>query len=142
MNFPKQFICATEEYSSYHDFVPAPYFRKVFVPACTDCRLRVTGLGFYRVWINGTEITKGLLAPYISNPDHIVYFDDYDLSLYIRSNVKNVLGFQLGNGMQNAPGGVIWDFDKASFRGSPRFAFMLETGRQQREDRAVATVFR
>ena len=140
MNFPKQFICATEEYSSYHDFVPAPYFRKVFVPGCTDCRLRVTGLGFYRVWINGTEITKGLLAPYISNPDHIVYFDDYDLSPYIRSNVKNVLGFQLGNGMQNAPGGVIWDFDKASFRGSPRFAFMLETGTEQTEsDSSVKT---
>ena len=131
MNFPKQFICAGKEYSTYHNFVPAPYFRKVFTAVDTDCRLRVTGLGFYRVWINGTEITKGLLAPYISNPDHIVYFDDYDLSPYILLNKKNVLAFQLGNGMQNAPGGAIWDFDKASFRGVPKLAFTLETGKTQ-----------
>ncbi|MBO4392124.1 MAG: family 78 glycoside hydrolase catalytic domain [Clostridia bacterium] len=128
MNFPKQFICASEEYSTYHNFVPSPYFRKVFFADTEECSLRVTGLGFYRVWINGKEITKGLLAPYISNPDHIVYFDDYDLSPYIRKNEKNALGFQLGNGMQNAPGGAIWDFDKATFRGAPKFAFTLKIG--------------
>ena len=128
MDFPRQFICASEEYSEYDRFVPAPYFRKVFVPVSADCRLRVTGLGFYRVWINGTEITKGLLAPYISNPDDLVYFDDYDLSPYIRANGKNALGFQLGNGMQNAPGGAIWDFHKAAFRAAPKLAFLLEGG--------------
>ena len=107
MDFPRQFICATEEYTTYHNFVPAPYFRKTFIADAADCRLRVTGLGFYRVWINGREITKGLLAPYISNPDDYVYFDDYDLSPYILPDRKNALGFQLGNGMQNAPGGAI-----------------------------------
>lgn len=131
MNFPNQFICATEEYSTYHNFVPSPYFRKEFIPDTSDCTLRVTGLGFYRVWINGKEITKGLLAPYISNTDHIVYFDDYDLSEYVKTNEKNVLGFQLGNGMQNAPGGVIWDFDKASFRSAPKLAFLLNVGKTQ-----------
>ena len=28
MDFPQQFICATEEYNTYTHFVPAPYFRK------------------------------------------------------------------------------------------------------------------
>ena len=128
MDFPKQFISASAEYGSYRNFVPAPYFRKAFFTDTTDCRLRVTGLGFYRVWINGVEITKGLLAPYISNPDDIVYFDDYDLSPYVRLNEKNVLGFQLGNGMQNAPGGSIWDFDKAAFRAAPKLAFLMQQG--------------
>ena len=128
MDFPKQFICAAEEYNSYRNFVPAPYFRTAFFADATEGRLRVTGLGFYRVWINGTEITKGLLAPYISNPDDIVYFDDYDLSPYLRPGEKNALGFQLGNGMQNAPGGATWDFDKAPFRSAPKLAFALETG--------------
>lgn len=109
MDFPKQFICATEEYAAYDRFVPAPYFRKVFTANAPDCRLRVTGLGFYRVWINGREITKGLLAPYISNPDDIIYFDDYDLSPYIIPDAENALGFQLGNGMLNATGGATWD---------------------------------
>ena len=128
MDFPRQFICATNAYSTYHHFVPAPYFRKAFTADAPECSLRVTGLGFYRVWINGTEITKGLLAPYISNPDALVYFDDYDLSPYILPNAENVLGFQLGNGMLNAPGGAIWDFDKAVFRAAPKLAFLLKAG--------------
>ena len=128
MDYPKQFICAAKEYNTYTHFVPAPYFRKTFFADSADCRLRVTGLGFYRVWINGVEITKGLLAPYISNPDDLVYFDDYDLSPYVKLNEKNALGFQLGNGMQNAPGGATWDFDKAPFRSAPKLAFLLETG--------------
>ena len=131
MEYPLQFICASEEYSTYRRFVPAPYFRKTFFADAPVCRLRVTGLGFYRVWINGKEITKGLLAPYISNPDDYVYFDDYDLSPHLLPGETNVLGFQLGNGMLNAPGGAIWDFDKAPFRASPRLAFTLEIGERR-----------
>ncbi len=140
MDFPRQFICASEAYSSYRHFVPAPYFRKVFTADAEDARLRVTGLGFYRVWINGREITKGLLAPYISNPDDLVYFDDYDLSPYLHLNVENVLGFQLGNGMFNAPGGATWDFDKAPFRAAPKLAFLLEVcGTRTEADDSVKT---
>ena len=123
----KKFVCAGYDYSSYTDFVPAPYFRKSFYVEClpTDCRVTVCGLGFYDIFINGTKITKGLLAPYISNPDDIIYYDEYDLSEYLAEG-ENVLGFQLGNGMQNSPGGQIWDFDIAAFRGAPRLAFALE----------------
>ena len=123
----KKFVCAGYDYSTYTDFVPAPYFRKSFYVEClpTDCRVTVCGLGFYDIFINGTKITKGLLAPYISNPDDIIYYDEYDLSEYLAEG-ENVLGFQLGNGMQNSPGGQIWDFDIAAFRGAPRLAFALE----------------
>lgn len=140
MEYPKQFICAAAAYTTYRHFVPAPLFRKTFFADAADCRLRVTGLGFYRVWINGTEITKGLLAPYISNPDDLVYFDDYDLSPYLRPDGANVLGFQLGNGMLNAPGGATWDFDKAPFRAAPKLAFLLKIGERQIEaDSSVKT---
>ena len=128
MMYPQKYISASERVNSYQEFVPAPYFRKVFIAHAGACRLRVTGLGFYRLWVNGQEITKGLLAPYISNPDDIVYFDEYDLSPYVRQNERNALGFQLGNGMQNAPGGSIWDFDKARFRAAPKLAFILQNG--------------
>ncbi len=140
MEFPQQFICATKEYTTYQRFVPAPYFRKTFTAGSAGCRLRVTGLGFYRVWINGRELTKGLLAPYISNPDALVYFDDYDLTPYLRPNAENTLGFQLGNGMLNAPGGATWDFDKAPFRAAPKLAFLLENGGTRTEaDSSVRT---
>ncbi|MBQ9543865.1 MAG: family 78 glycoside hydrolase catalytic domain, partial [Clostridia bacterium] len=118
------------------------YFRKTFLlPAGAEkVSLSISGLGFYRLYLNGRELTKGLLAPYISNPDDIVYFDEYDLKDRIKSGEKNVLGFQLGNGMVNAPGGEIWDFDKASFRSAPKLSFALETGGKRIEaDESVKT---
>ena len=125
--FSKKFICASHKYSTYTEFCPAPYFRKTFTLAekPEKCTVTVTGLGFYELFINGSKITKGLIAPYISNPDHIVYYDCYDITKNLLPG-KNVLGIQLGNGMQNAPGGQIWDFDKAPFRSAPCTAFAIE----------------
>ncbi len=124
----KKFICASYDYATYEKFVPSPYFRRKFTITKKPVRCTVTigGLGFYDAFINGQKITKGLLAPYISNPDHIVYYDEYDVTQYIVEG-ENVLGLQLGNGMQNCVGGEIWDFEKADFRGVPRVAFSIET---------------
>jgi len=69
----KQFIKATREYSTLDKFVPAPLFRKSFLinAPLSNADVSVCGLGFYRLFINGTEITKGHIAPYISNPDQV-----------------------------------------------------------------------
>ena len=82
MQFPIQFICATHDYADYGHIVPAPYLRRSFTldPAPEQAEVLVSGLGFYRIFVNGKEITKGILAPYISSPDHMVYYDRYDLS--------------------------------------------------------------
>lgn len=122
-----KFICASYDYSTFERFVPSPYFRKSFVVYSLPekCTVTIGAAGFYELFINGQRITKGILAPYISNPDHIVYYDEYDITEYL-SEGRNVLGIQLGNGMQNAPGGEIWDFHKAEFRGAPRVAFAIE----------------
>ena len=127
MYFSDKFICATQEYSSYDKFVPSPYFRKEFELCAGINALDITicGLGFYRLWINGKEITKGIIAPYVSNPDDIKYYDRYDILNCVNEG-KNVIGIQLGNGMLNNPGGEIWDFEKASFRRSPCVAFSVE----------------
>ncbi len=127
MKFSDKFVYASPEYNNYDKFIPAPLFRKNFnldqIP--DKCEITVGAAGFYRLWINGTEITKGILAPYISNPDDIVYFDFYNLKNYINPG-KNVIGIMLGNGFQNNPGGSVWDFHAARFRGAPRFAFTLQ----------------
>lgn len=127
MYFSDRFICATEEFSSFDKFVPAPYFRKEFILTEEIDELSVTlcGLGFYRLWINGKEITKGIIAPYVSNPDDIKYYDHYDISQLVNAG-NNVIGVQLGNGMLNNPGGEIWDFEKAAFRRSPCLAFSVD----------------
>jgi alpha-L-rhamnosidase len=128
MKFSKKFICASHTLNSYQSHTPAPLFRKTFTVDTKPefAELTITGLGFYRLWLNGTDITKGLLAPYISNPDHIVYYDEYKVPEYLHEG-ENVIGLMLGNGMQDCPGGEIWDFEKASYRSSPKFALYFET---------------
>ncbi len=127
MRFSKSFICAGKEYSTWEKHIPAPYFRKEFVieDEIEFSEITVTGLGFYMLYINGVDVTKGILAPYISNPDHIVYFDNYDITKYLVKG-KNVIALILGNGFQNNVGGEVWDFQLARFRSSPKLALNLE----------------
>ena len=58
--------------------------------------LTICGLGFYRLFLNGKEITNGHLAPFQSNPDQILYYDVYDLKGLIQAG-ENVIGVLLGN---------------------------------------------
>ena len=120
------FICAGLDRGTLEAPIPAPLFRREFSVrrSLTGALLRFCGLGFYRLYINETDITKGELAPYISNTDDCVYVDEYDLLPYLREG-ENVLGAILGNGMQNALGAPIWELDKAAFQSAPRLAFEL-----------------
>ncbi len=119
-----RFIAATKEYNTFEKNVPAPYIRKSFVCDCdAEGKLKIAVCGFYKLYINGSEVTKGFFAPYISNTDDYVYFDEYTVSL---EKGENVIGVILGNGFQNNPGGYIWDFDKAPFRSAPKMALILE----------------
>ena len=119
----KRFICASRTCCDFAHRVAAPYLRRAFdlnfTPEAAD--LKICGLGFYRLWINGREITKGCFAPYISNPDDRMYFDTYDLTPCLQPG-ENVLGVLLGNGFQNDFGGAVWDFDKAPWRSAPKLA--------------------
>lgn len=127
MKFSSNFIKASDKMCDFDKPVAAPYFRKSFnldfVP--DKAEITICGLGFYELYINGENITKGPLAPYISNPDHICYYDNYDISDKLKCG-RNVIGILLGNGMRNAFGGFVWDFDKASFRGPVCVALCLE----------------
>ena len=117
-----KFISATKEFTTEHQGVPAPYIRKTFeVSNFKNAEIYVCGLGFYEFYVNGKEITKGKLAPYISNPDQVVYYDRYDLTNLIKQG-KNAFGFLLGNGFLNNPGGKGWLFDQGSFRSAPKLA--------------------
>lgn len=118
-----RFIKATHEYNSFEKNVPAPYVRKTFISdVSTNAKIVVAACGFYEIYVNGKEYTKGFLAPYISNPEHYIYYDEYVVPI---DKGENVIGIILGNGFQNNPGGYIWGFDKASFRSAPMVAFAL-----------------
>jgi len=117
------FIKATEEYNTFEKNVPAYYFRRrISSQTEGSARITIAACGFYELYWNGKRITKGLLSPYISNPDHYVYCDRYEVSLV---KGENVVGILLGNGFQNNPGGYSWDFDRAPFRSAPAFALTV-----------------
>lgn len=124
MDYPEKFIKATHEYNTLEKNVPAPYIRKSFISDVkTTAKLIIAACGFYELYINGIRHTKGFLAPYISNPDHYIYCDEYEVTI---DEGENVIGILLGNGFQNNPGGYIWDFDKAAYRSAPMVAVRLE----------------
>ena len=129
--FSNKFVAAGTDYSTltrenWHQ-VPAPYLRKSFYveKEVKSAKITVSGLGFYVIYVNGKDITKGLLAPYISAPDDMVYFDEYDLKTLLGGG-ENVIGLMLGNGMQNPVGGYPWDMQFAKWRGAPKAAFAIE----------------
>ncbi len=123
--FSSKFIAVGEEYATLQKEVPAPYFRKVFsVTSFKKAELFICGLGFYELYLNGEEITKGKFAPYVNNPDLLLYYDRYDVTARLKKG-KNALGILLGNGFLNGIGGAAWSFDKASFRSGPRFSVSL-----------------
>lgn len=121
-----QFIKATDKYCSLDEHVAAPIFRKTFelsdeVKAAT---LEIAVTGFYVLYVNGVDITKGLLAPYIANPDHIVYLDRYDIAPYLHEG-KNAIAAILGNGFANQDV-TSWEFNVAPFRTAPKLAVSVK----------------
>ena len=125
--FSKKFVAAAREVSSYERPIPAPYMRRSFIVNgdVKSAVLTITGLGFYELFLNGARITRGYLAPYISNPDDVIYYDEYDIASRLRPG-RNTIGIMLGNGMQDCFCAHVWDFQLAAWRGSPRTAFALE----------------
>lgn len=127
----KKFICASHERCTFEKYVPAPYFRKAFELEKNPeyAEISICGLGFYVLYVNGKNITKGALAPYISNPDHLCYYDTYNITKYL-SKGKNVIGIVLGNGFFNPFAGAVWDFDKAEWINAPCVALEFKVGEE------------
>ena len=102
MEFSRIFVTATREKCEYYKHVNAPAFRRSFnlSKKPDSAQILICGLGFYDLFVNGEKITKGLMAPYISNPDDYTVFDKYDVADKVTTG-ENVIGVVLGNGMQN-----------------------------------------
>ena len=125
MKISQTYICATREYNRLEKHLPAYYFRKNFEWKAGDrAKIGVWCLGFYELYINGVNVTKGRLAPYICNSDQLVPYDEYDVTAALQDG-KNTIGVWLGNGMQNNAGGEEWHFHVAAFRSAPKFALAL-----------------
>ena len=137
MIFSKKFVSECREYSSYTEHVAAPMYRKSFAVhgEVRTAEIVICGLGFYDLFLNGQRITKGLLAPYVSNPDHILYYDRYEITPYLVEG-ENVIAIMLGDGFLNSKTHV-WDFVHNVFNSAPKLAASVAvedgSGRQEWE---------
>ncbi len=130
----KQYIAATKEFNTCENHVSAPLFKKAFDYDGKNARLEISVVGIYRLWVNGQEITKGWLAPYFSNPNQVVYYDEYDVTALLKAK-ENSIVVLLGNGFVNSNSHEGWGFDKASYRAAPKFYLGLYDG----ENRVLTT---
>lgn len=125
MFFSNSFICYSENKNEYESHVNAPLFKRTFtLTKLSSAKLSICVGGFYRAFLNGAEITKGRFAPYISNTDDAVYYDEYSVEEYLHVG-ENELTVLLGNGFQNPIGGEVWWLDKAAWRSAPKLAVAL-----------------
>ena len=109
------FVSAGDDFATYTKIVPAPFFRKRFTRnAGGKAVLTIGATGFYDLYLNGKKITDGYLMPYISNPEQIVFYNEYDLT-HMLTPGENVIGVMLGNGYANPIGGEIWNHNKEGF---------------------------
>ena len=124
----KMYIAGSKEYNTPENPVNAPIFRRKFVynkgGKAEAIKLKIASTGFYRLFLNGKEITKGYLAPYIANPNDFVYCDEYYIG-DVLINGENVVYIMLGNGFANSNDCNIWGFESASYRAAPRFALEI-----------------
>jgi len=119
---------------------PAPYFRKAFRmdTKMVSARIRVCGLGFYELMLNGGKVGDQVLAPAQTNYDRrklqklIYYHEDqsrqrvlyntFDVTKQLKQG-GNVIGIVLGNGWYNqrdrSVEGCMW-------YNTPRLIFQLE----------------
>ena len=86
MIYSNRFVCATKEYNTNEHHVPNPQFRKSFeldvLPETAE--ITICGLGYYELYVNGQNITKGFMAPYRCNLDHFLYYDSFVSNIPIR----------------------------------------------------------
>jgi len=119
---------------------PAPYFRKEFktVSRIASARIRVCGLGFYELTLNGKRVGDQVLAPAQTNYDQrklqklIYYHDDqsrqrvlyntFDVTGHLKPG-DNVIGMVLGNGWYNQRDRTV---EGCMWYSTPRLILQLE----------------
>lgn len=119
------YISHGTKYNTIERHVNAPLFKRVFdCGEVQNATLTITAVGLYKLWLNGTELNKSVIAPYMSNPDQLVFFDTYDVGNLLKQT-DNVLCVLLGNGFVNCNDFDIWLNETADYRDCPKFDLQL-----------------
>ena len=113
-------ISSEKDGTALNEVKPAPYFRKEFMinSEFNKARLYISGLGYYRSYLNGNPTDNNQLQPVFTRYDKKVKYNIYDVTGLLRRG-NNCIGVVLGNGWYNQHTRSAWDLDKAVWRNWP-----------------------
>jgi len=89
---------------------PAPLLRKEFAVtrAVRSARVRLSGLGWSELYINGKKVSDDVLSPGLTDYSKEVLYRTYDVTDFIRPGT-NAIGLMLGNGWYSASRILPWE---------------------------------
>jgi alpha-L-rhamnosidase len=108
--------------------LPAPYLRKTFTwdHMGASATLRICGLGFYELYLNGRRVGDQVLDPVVSQYDKHTRYVVHDVTDYLVEG-ENVVGVILGNGWYNCHTPNAWHFARASWRDYPKLLLEMSS---------------
>ncbi|QIK53049.1 family 78 glycoside hydrolase catalytic domain [Dysgonomonas sp. HDW5B] len=105
-------------------YKPTFYFRKDVNldknKKIKSARAYITAAGLYELSINGLKVGDRMLDPMYTRFDKRNLYSTLDITSLLQ-NGANTFGVILGNGWYNHQSTAVWDFDKAHWRGRPKF---------------------
>ena len=107
----------------------APYLRKKFVLSRVPERAlcRVSGVGFYELFLNGGRVGEARLDPTFTRYDARIGFREYEVADALRRG-ENICEIRLGHGWYSGTFADNWGFQFASYRSFPKAALEITAG--------------
>ena len=86
--------------------------------------IRVSGLGYFVLYINGKRVGDEVLSPAFTNYQKTILFCEYDVASMLKEGV-NTVAIEVGSGFFNQPTKDSWDFAHAPWRDGEKFILSL-----------------
>lgn len=116
----------------------APIFKKEFtVCSVKSAKIFISGLGLFELKINGSLPDDTVLNPAHSQYNQTVFYRVFDMTPFIKDG-KNTVTVEVGHSFFNETTGV-WDWDKASWRDSPKMIADVEIEYENGKTEIIAT---
>ncbi|MEX2727959.1 MAG: family 78 glycoside hydrolase catalytic domain [Candidatus Sigynarchaeum springense] len=123
-----------------NDYARAVYLRKEFVVKKAPSRaiVRVAGVGYHEVYVNGQKAGDNVLDPGATQYDKTILYVSHDVTSLLREGT-NCIGVILGNGWYWVGTPDLFGFEKAPWAAPPRCRLELELARAGEASEFVST---
>ena len=120
-------------------FANAVHLRKEFTKSNSikSARIRIAGLGFYEIYLNGEKVGDSVLDPGATDYTKTILYASYDVTKEIQE--ENCVGVILGNGWYNVGTPDLFEFEKAEWNAPPKCRVELELTYQDDTSQTILT---